>query len=144
MDMGLVDAIDAGELYRMIFQGRVEEADVNEQTHRLFELLSNGPGPVKAVFKELFSGDLYEHLREGSIRTTPLEFCQLDLCVTQPTSLERSLEEHTQDVQGSIASRSYRLPPVLWLNLDRFVYDRDAQTGKKLQVQLRFPDVLNA
>lgn len=45
--------------------------------------------------------------------------------------------------QGNITSRSYRLPPVLWLNLDRFVYDREAQRGRKRRARLTFPDVLN-
>ncbi|CAE8629791.1 unnamed protein product, partial [Polarella glacialis] len=35
MDMGLASAIDAGKLYRTIFQ-RAEEADVSEQMHHLF------------------------------------------------------------------------------------------------------------
>jgi len=143
MDMGLVAAIDAGDLYRKIFQ-RAEEADVSEQMHRLFELCAHGPGPLKAVCHELFSGDLYERLRKGSVRRVPLDLCQLDLCVTEPAPLEKLLEEHTHDVQGSIERRSYRLPPVLWVNLDRFAYDRETQRGRKRQVRLTFPEVLNA
>jgi len=145
MDMGLVDAIDAKELYRRIFRGHTEEADVSEQMGRFFDLLASGPGSLKAVCQELFSGDLYEHLQNPeSVRRVPLDFCQLNLCVVAPMSLERSLEEHTRDVQGAVARRSYRLPPVLWLNLDRFVYDREAMCGRKRQVRLTFPDVLNA
>eukprot|EP00434_Breviolum_minutum_P018214 symbB.v1.2.016067.t1/scaffold1176.1/size133768/10 len=68
---------------------------------------------------------------------------QLDLCVTKPMSLPELLEEHAQDVQGSIQQRSYRLPPVLWLNLDRFAYDRVAKCGKKRQVKVTFPERLN-
>lgn len=48
MDMGLAGAIDAGELYRLIFK-RAEEADVSEQMQRLFELATGGPGPLKEV-----------------------------------------------------------------------------------------------
>mmetsp|Transcript_130380 Transcript_130380/g.260083 ORF Transcript_130380/g.260083 Transcript_130380/m.260083 type:complete len:829 (-) Transcript_130380:88-2574(-) len=142
MDMGLMGAIDAGDLYRKIFN-TAEEADVSEQMHRLFELFTKGPGPLKAVCRELFSGDLYEQLEKGP-RRVPLEFCQLDICVTEAAPLEKLLEEHTRDVQGSILRRSYRLPPVLWINLDRFVYDRELQRGRKRQVRLAFPDVLNA
>lgn len=146
MDMGLAGAIDAGELYRLIFK-RAEEADVSEQMQRLFELATGGPGPLKEVCRELFSGDLYERLRNEPtpVRRVPLEFCQLDLCVTEDgaQSLEQLLDEHTRDVQGNITSRSYRLPPVLWLNLDRFVYDREAQRGRKRRARLTFPDVLN-
>jgi len=129
-------------LYRKIFN-TVEEADVSEQMHRLFELFTKGPGPLKGVCRELFSGDLYEQLEKGP-RRVPLEFCQLDLCVTEAAPLEKLLEEHTLDVQGSILRRSYRLPPVLWVNLDRFVYDRELQQGRKRQVRVKIPDVLNA
>eukprot|EP00927_Polykrikos_kofoidii_P059545 TRINITY_DN54696_c0_g1_i1.p1 TRINITY_DN54696_c0_g1~~TRINITY_DN54696_c0_g1_i1.p1 ORF type:complete len:900 (+),score=174.95 TRINITY_DN54696_c0_g1_i1:263-2962(+) len=143
MDMGLLAAIDAGDLYWKLFQSS-EEADVSEQMQRVFELLAIGPGPLQAVCRELFSGDLYEHLQDGMVRRVPLTFCQIDLCVTEPTSLESLLEEHTLDVSGSIQRRSYRLPPVLWLNLDRFVFDREAQHGRKRQVRVTFPEVLNA
>eukprot|EP00435_Cladocopium_sp_Y103_P030980 s575_g7.t2 len=68
---------------------------------------------------------------------------RLDLCVTKPMSLPELLEEHARDVQGSIQQRSYRLPPVLWLNLDRFAYDRVAKCGKKRQVKVTFPERLN-
>jgi len=143
MDMGLADAIDAAALYQRIFQTR-EEADVSEQMHHVFRLtLSGGPSPLRSVFSELFSGDLYEHLSEGSVRSVPLELCQLDLCVTEPTALENLLEEHTCDVHGSISRRSYRLPPVLWLNLDRFVYDPVTQQGQKRDVRVTIPEVLN-
>jgi len=142
MDMGLADAIDAAALYQRIFHTR-EEADVSEQMHRVFRLtLSGGPSPLRSVFSELFSGDLYEHL-SGSVRSVPLELCQLDLCVTEPTALENLLEEHTRDVHGSISRRSYRLPPVLWLNLDRFVYDPVTQQGQKRDVRVTIPEVLN-
>lgn len=143
MDMGLVSAIDAGDLYRKIFQ-KAEEADVSEQMHKLFELITVGSGPLEAVCRELFSGDLYEHVRKAPVRRIPLDLCQLDLCVIDPAPLERLLEEHTLDVKGSIERRSYRLPPVLWLNLDRFAYDQEAQSGRKRQVRLTFPEVLNA
>mmetsp|Transcript_42945 Transcript_42945/g.100884 ORF Transcript_42945/g.100884 Transcript_42945/m.100884 type:complete len:762 (+) Transcript_42945:199-2484(+) len=144
MDMGLSDAIDAGALYHRIFQTR-EEADVAEQMHNVFRLTLSGPSPLRSVFCELFSGDLYEHLSQGSpsVRSLPLELCQLDLCVTTPSSLESLLEEHTRDVHGSIKRRSYRLPPVLWLNLDRFVYDPATQQGRKRDVQVTIPEVLN-
>lgn len=141
MDMGLAEAIDARDLYYRVFQS-ADEADVSEQMQRIFRLLDEGPGPLRAVFRELFSGDLYEHLREG-VRRMPLDLCQLDLCVTSPMSLERALEEHARDVQGSICRRSYRLPPVLWLNLDRFAYDVEAKRGRKRRVRLSFPEVLN-
>ncbi|CAL1146186.1 unnamed protein product, partial [Cladocopium goreaui] len=59
MDMGLVSAIDAGKLYRMIFS-QAEEADVSEQMHHLFEIASSGPSSLKEVWRELFSGDLFE------------------------------------------------------------------------------------
>lgn len=144
MDMGVAEAIDAGELYRTIFQ-TAEEADVSEQMQKLFELASKGPRELKDVCQELFSGDLYEHQRGGAVRRVPLELCQLNLCVTETggSSLEQLLEEHIRDVQGNIEGRSYRLPPVLWLNLDRFVYDREAQRGRKRQVRLTFPGILN-
>lgn len=145
LDMGLESAIDAGKLYRMIFH-QAEEADVSEQMFHLFRIASKGPNSLKAVWRELFSGDLYEeNLQAGQIhqRVTHLDLCQLELCVTKPMSLPQLLEEHAQDVQGSIQRRSYRLPPVLWLNLDRFAYDRVAQRGKKRQVKVAFPDKLN-
>lgn len=150
MDMGLAGAIDAGDLYRTLFK-RAEEADVSEQMQRLFDLATSGPGPLKAVWQELFSGDMYERQRSGPVRRVPLDFCQLDLCVgdvaageSPCSSLETLLEAHTRDVQGNISGRSYRLPPVLWVNLDRFVYDRVAQCGRKRHARLTFPDVLNA
>ncbi|CAJ1377138.1 unnamed protein product [Effrenium voratum] len=142
MDMGLAGAIDAGKLYRMIFQ-QAEEADVSEQMHHLFHIASQGPPSLKAVWQELFSGDLFEQLRSGESRRSALDLCQLDLCVTKPAALPELLEDHAQDVQGSIVRRSYRLPPVLWLNLDRFAYDRVAQCGKKRQVKVTFPQKLN-
>lgn len=143
MDMGLNGVIDAGELYRSIFRSS-EEADVTEQMQRVFELLSGGPGPLTAVCQELYSGDLYEHMSDGSTRRVPLDFCQINLCVTEPTSLDSLLEAHVRDVSGSISQRSYRLPPILWLNLDRFMYDVEDRRGLKRQVNVTFPEYLNS
>lgn len=159
MDMGLASAIDAGELYRRLFPSR-EEADASEQMQRLFQLASMGPPALKAVWRELFSGDLYEEQRSGSVRRVPLDICQLDICVRPgsgcdipgpqgrqpevPPSLENLLVAHTSDVQGNISRRSYRLPPVLWVNLDRFAYDRTTHRARKRHDALAFPGVLNA
>eukprot|EP00929_Paragymnodinium_shiwhaense_P066826 TRINITY_DN33574_c0_g1_i2.p1 TRINITY_DN33574_c0_g1~~TRINITY_DN33574_c0_g1_i2.p1 ORF type:complete len:821 (+),score=216.05 TRINITY_DN33574_c0_g1_i2:87-2549(+) len=146
MDMGLVSAIDAGLLYEKLFKS-TEEADASEQLHKLFALLRRPgmPRPLQAVCQELFGGDLREHLEDGRSRLVALEACQLDLCVTESaSSLEQLLAEHTVDVQGSIRRRSYRLPPVLWVNLDRFTFDREQQRGLKRKVRLTFPEVLNA
>ena len=63
--------------------------------------------------------------------------------VVRPLSLPELLEEHAVDVQGSVVWRCYRLPPVLWLNLSRFAYDRASQCGRKRQVRLSFPERLN-
>jgi len=153
--VGVASAIDAGELYRKLFD-RAEEADAAEQMQRLFQLATSGPGPIKAVWQELFSGDMYEEQRDGPVRRVPLDPWQLDLHVggdedafrppgaPAMPSLEELLEAHTKDVQGNITRRSYRLPPVLWVNLDRFSFDRVSMRAKKRRARLAFPEVLNA
>eukprot|EP00434_Breviolum_minutum_P018215 symbB.v1.2.016068.t1/scaffold1176.1/size133768/11 len=81
MDMGLQSAIDAGKLYRMIFH-QAEEADVSEQMHHLFQIASRGPSSLKAVWRELFSGDLFETLKNGESRREPLDLCQATLVLS--------------------------------------------------------------
>ena len=144
MDMGMTGAIDASKLYKAIFQ-QPEEADVSEQLQYFLELCSKA-APLKAVCQDLFEGQLHELLEERGERQwrrVPLDFFQLDLCVTKP-SLVELLEEHMQDVQGSIVRKKYTLPQVLWLNLSRFRYDVRAQRGKKRPLRLSFPDRLHA
>lgn len=75
------------------------------------------------VCRELFSGDLYERLRNEPtpVRRVPLEFCQLDLCVTEDgaQSLEQLLDEHTRDVQvASGCRRAYSGPADFMLASD--------------------------
>ena len=141
MEMGLTGAIDAGKLYNSIFQ-RAEEADVSEQMQHFFELASQA-APLKVVC-QLFRGELHEHLRGGERRQVPLDFFQLDLCVSKPRSLPDLLEDHVNDVHGSILRRSYALPQVLWLNLDRFRFDRKEMKGRKRRVRVSFPERLCA
>ena len=144
MDMGLTGAIDAGQLYRCIFETS-EEADVSEQVEKFFALAKRGGYlPLQAVSQQLFGGELIEELESGAKRQVPLEFFQLDLCVTKPQSLPELLEDHVHDLRGSIVRISYRLPPILWLNLDRFRFDRCAMRGVKRRLRVTFPKKLNA
>ena len=150
MEMGLASAVDAGRLYETVFERPGEEADASEQLQSLFDVVFAKSVPLAKTLQLLFGGELHEHI-EGTpsvrkVANGPV--FQLELCVTKPGSLPELLEEHVEGhgagAKGAGGRLSYALPEVLWLNLDRFRFDRRLSRGVKRRLRVTFPDRLNA
>ncbi|CEM31173.1 unnamed protein product [Vitrella brassicaformis CCMP3155] len=106
------------------------------------------------VCRRLFSGRLIEWFADGDRRETPLDFCQLDLHLPgdegdttnkhpSPRTLDEALEMHLNDLHGNVQRKEYDLAPVVWVNLDRFAYDRSSGRGVKVTHPMHFPAILS-
>uniref|UniRef100_A0A0G4ICL9 Ubiquitin carboxyl-terminal hydrolase n=1 Tax=Chromera velia CCMP2878 TaxID=1169474 RepID=A0A0G4ICL9_9ALVE len=145
MDLTVQSSIDVSPLYKEIFGG-TDQQDASEQREAFLQAINATNDPVigrgfQEQCFELFSGKLFEKLRgEHRERATPMEFCQFDLHVAEDTDIYRALSDFVADVHGSVERKRYDLPPVLWLNVDSFEYDRVRQESLKRRLRFDFSD----
>eukprot|EP00922_Rhytidocystis_sp_ex-Travisia-forbesii_P037329 GHVS01055621.1.p1 GENE.GHVS01055621.1~~GHVS01055621.1.p1 ORF type:complete len:1032 (-),score=222.49 GHVS01055621.1:2433-5528(-) len=95
-----------------------------------------------SVCSKLFEGELFEMMTNGDVRTVPLEFMHIDLHVVENEKLDNSLRNHLHGTQGSVERWAYRLGPVLWINVDKFEYNRQTHQSIKVACRFDFPQLL--